>query len=147
MFSSDREKFFSILVDQLNASVRVDGKNGRIVHYILKYNQEPKKRAEMLEKVIMGTSDGTEEINALDGKHKATPLHWARSKEDVTQLISYGAKLEEKSSTQDRALHIMVSRKRADAAYTLILNGAEINRPGNEGNTPLHYACQRKVPN
>ena len=36
----------------------------------------------------------------------------------------------------------MVSRKRADAAYTLILNGAEINRAGQNGHTPLHYACQ-----
>ena len=36
----------------------------------------------------------------------------------------------------------MVNRKRADAAYTLILNGAEINRAGQNGHTPLHYACQ-----
>lgn len=81
-------------------------------------------------------------MNAVDEKYGGTPLHWARSKDDITQLVKYGAQLEQKSITDDRALHIMVERKRADAAYTLILNGAEINRTGQDGNTPLHYACQ-----
>ena len=78
---------------------------------------------------------------------KGTPLHWARSKEDVHLLIQFGAKLEEKSFTDDRPLHIMIKKKRTDAAYSLILNGSEINRVGHNGNTALHFACEGKVLN
>ena len=80
--------------------MRVDGPNGRIIHYVLKYNHDQKKRAEMLDKII--NSGGKEEVNSLDGKYKATPLHWARSKDDVTQLVNFGATLEQKSFTDDR---------------------------------------------
>ena len=76
-------------------------------------------------------------MNALKG----TALHWARSKEDITQLCTYRAKMEKKSFTGDRPIHIMIQKKRTEAAYQLILQGAEINRRGQGGNTPLHFAA------
>ena len=48
----NRDKFFFLLVDRMNASVGVDGLDGRLIHYALKYCHEPKKRAEIIEKVI-----------------------------------------------------------------------------------------------
>jgi ankyrin repeat protein len=36
----------------------------------------------------------------------------------------------------------MIKKKRTDAAYSLILNGSEINRVGHNGNTALHFACE-----
>ena len=54
----------------------------------------------MIDKVV--NSGGKEEVNSLDGKYKATPLHWARSKDDITQLVNFGATLEQKSFTDDR---------------------------------------------
>jgi len=41
----------------------------------------------------------------------------------------------------------MIKKKRTDAAYSLILNGSEINRVGHNGNTALHFACEGKVLN
>lgn len=94
----------------MSADVRVDGPNGRIIHYVLKYNHDQKKRAEMLGKVI-NSSGGNEEVNSLDGKYKATPLHWARSKDDITQLVNFGAELEQKSFTDDRKHGIFIKNK------------------------------------
>ena len=39
-------------------------------------------------------------------------------------------------------IHILIQKKRQEATYQLILNGAEINRRGQNGNTPLHFAAQ-----
>ena len=39
----------------------------------------------------------------------------------------------------------MIRKKRSDAAYKLILEGAEINRIGMNGNTALHFACEGVV--
>ena len=68
-------------------------------------------------------------------------MHWARSKDDITQLCASGSRMEKKSFTGDRPIHIMIRKKRTEAAYQLILQGAEINRRGQGGNTPLHFAA------
>ena len=69
---------------------------------------------------------GPEEVNSVESKYGGTPLHWALSKSDVNQLIKHGAKTDTKSNTKDTPLHIMIKKKRTDAAYCLILNGADV---------------------
>ena len=103
---------------------RVNSPNGRIISLIMKHSQlDEKRRFDMLEKIL---SHCPEEVNSIESKYGGTPLHWAVSKSDVNQLVKHGGKTDVKSNTKDTPLHIMIKKRRTDAAYCLILNGADV---------------------
>jgi uncharacterized protein len=41
----------------------------------------------------------------------------------------------------ETALHLCAKWGDAEAVQVLVANGADINKPGEDGNTPLHYAA------
>ena len=71
--NSDKEKFFHLLIDGAGANVTVDSPNGRVIHLLLKHCLEPKKRIELIEKILNGKG-GKTEVDAQDAKYKGLIL-------------------------------------------------------------------------
>ncbi|KAH0616893.1 hypothetical protein JD844_028348 [Phrynosoma platyrhinos] len=83
------------------------------------------------------------QIQLVDPRYGATPLHWARNAEMTRLLIEYGCEVNALSATGESALHIAVRRGRFDCVMVLLTHGAITNSKGKDGNTPLHLAMQQ----
>jgi ankyrin repeat protein len=58
--------------------------------------------------------------------------------------VFFGVKVESVHTQRfsgETALHICAKWGDAEAIQVLVANGAEINKPGEDSNTPLHYAA------
>lgn len=133
-----KDKFFYAFIDA-GASISVDSQNGRVINLVLQFIlTDEKRRYDWIEKVI---ETEKEEVNVRETKFGSRPMHWARTKADVDQLMKHGAHINAcPSDSLDSPLHIMIQKNRTEAAYCLILHGARVNDSGKDGNTPLHYA-------
>ncbi|XP_058047041.1 85/88 kDa calcium-independent phospholipase A2 isoform X3 [Ahaetulla prasina] len=83
------------------------------------------------------------QIQFLDPRYGATPLHWARNAEMTRMLIEYGCEVNALSASGESALHIAVRRGRFDCTMVLLTHGAMPNTKEKNGNTPLHLAMQQ----
>ncbi|XP_032077398.1 85/88 kDa calcium-independent phospholipase A2 isoform X1 [Thamnophis elegans] len=111
------------------------GALGYPIHAAMKHSQ--KRCAEiLLDKEI-------NQIQFLDPRYGATPLHWARNAEMTRMLIEYGCEVNALSSSGESALHIAVRRGRFDCTMVLLTHGAMPNTKEKNGNTPLHLAMQQ----
>ncbi|KAG8138152.1 hypothetical protein E2320_004073 [Naja naja] len=111
------------------------GTLGYPIHTAMKHSQ--KRCAEiLLDKEI-------NQIQFLDPRYGATPLHWARNAEMTRMLIEYGCEVNALSASGESALHIAVRRGRFDCTMVLLTHGAMPNTKEKNGNTPLHLAMQQ----
>uniref|UniRef100_A0A670XYT1 phospholipase A2 n=1 Tax=Pseudonaja textilis TaxID=8673 RepID=A0A670XYT1_PSETE len=111
------------------------GALGYPIHTAMKHSQ--KRCAEiLLDKEI-------NQIQFLDPRYGATPLHWARNAEMTRMLIEYGCEVNALSASGESALHIAVRRGRFDCTMVLLTHGAMPNTKEKNGNTPLHLAMQQ----
>ncbi|XP_039189482.1 85/88 kDa calcium-independent phospholipase A2 isoform X1 [Crotalus tigris] len=111
------------------------GALGYPIHIAMKHSQ--KRCAEiLLDKEI-------NQIQFLDPRYGATPLHWAKIAEITRMLIEYGCEVNALSSSGESALHIAVRRGRLDCTMVLLTHGAMPNTKEKNGNTPLHLAMQQ----
>ncbi|XP_058047038.1 85/88 kDa calcium-independent phospholipase A2 isoform X1 [Ahaetulla prasina] len=111
------------------------GALGYPIHIAMKHSQ--KRCAEiLLDKEI-------NQIQFLDPRYGATPLHWARNAEMTRMLIEYGCEVNALSASGESALHIAVRRGRFDCTMVLLTHGAMPNTKEKNGNTPLHLAMQQ----
>ncbi|XP_034259609.1 85/88 kDa calcium-independent phospholipase A2 isoform X2 [Pantherophis guttatus] len=111
------------------------GALGYPIHMAMKHSQ--KRCAEiLLDKEI-------NQIQFLDPRYGATPLHWARNAEMTRMLIEYGCEVNALSASGESALHIAVRRGRFDCTMVLLTHGAMPNTKEKNGNTPLHLAMQQ----
>ncbi|XP_053325897.1 85/88 kDa calcium-independent phospholipase A2 isoform X2 [Spea bombifrons] len=117
------------------ASCDIIGKDGYPIHTAMKYSQ--KGCAEAILDI------NANQANAVDPRHKGTPLHWAKSAEMAVLLIQRGCNMNSLSRTSETPLHIMVKRDRFDCAMVLLVHGADPNAMGEHGNTPLHLAMKK----
>ncbi|XP_063164384.1 85/88 kDa calcium-independent phospholipase A2 isoform X2 [Candoia aspera] len=124
---------FSLL--KVHAKYNTLGALGYPIHTAMKHSQ--KRCAEiLLDKEIS-------QIQFLDPRYGATPLHWARNAEMTRLLIEFGCEVNTLSATGESALHIAVRRGRFDCTMVLLTHGAMPNTKGKDGNTPLHLAMQQ----
>ena len=78
---------------------------------------------------------------AKDGKHGASPLHWASSKELVNFLLEHGADVGAFSETTETPLHVFTRKTRLECALALLARRPDaVHQRGPDGNTPLHLA-------
>ncbi|XP_066489586.1 85/88 kDa calcium-independent phospholipase A2 isoform X2 [Tiliqua scincoides] len=108
---------------------------GYPIHTAMKYSQKRCVKALLDEDI--------NQIQFLDPRYGATPLHWAKNAEMTKLLIEYGCDLNALSMTGETALHIAVQRGRFDAMMALLVHGAQPNIKEKNGNTPLHLAMKQ----
>nr|XP_060633015.1 85/88 kDa calcium-independent phospholipase A2 isoform X1 [Anolis sagrei ordinatus]XP_060633016.1 85/88 kDa calcium-independent phospholipase A2 isoform X1 [Anolis sagrei ordinatus]XP_060633017.1 85/88 kDa calcium-independent phospholipase A2 isoform X1 [Anolis sagrei ordinatus]XP_060633018.1 85/88 kDa calcium-independent phospholipase A2 isoform X1 [Anolis sagrei ordinatus] len=120
---------------KVNAKCTNLGPLGYPIHTAMK-NSHKKCAEALLNKEIS-------QIQLVDPRHGATPLHWAKNAEMTRLLIEYGCEVNTLSATGDSALHIAVRRGRFDCVMVLLTHGAKTNSKGKDGNTPLHLAMQQ----
>ncbi|XP_062839030.1 85/88 kDa calcium-independent phospholipase A2 isoform X2 [Anolis carolinensis] len=120
---------------KVNAKCTNLGPLGYPIHTAMK-NSQKKCAVALLDKEIS-------QIQLVDSRHGATPLHWAKNAEMTRLLIEYGCDVNFLSATGDSALHIAVRRGRFDCVMVLLTHGAMTNCKGKDGNTPLHLAMQQ----
>ncbi|KAM4721797.1 85/88 kDa calcium-independent phospholipase A2 isoform 2-T2 [Rhinophrynus dorsalis] len=113
----------------------VIGKDGYPIHTAMKHSQKGCAEA------ILDVS--ASQARAEDPRHRATPLHWAKSAEMALVLIERGCNVNALSNTAETPLHIMVKRDRFDCAMVLLTHGGDPNAKGEHGNTPLHLAMKK----
>ena len=80
-------------------------------------------------------------LQAKDGKHGASPLHWASSKQIVNFLLEHGADVAAFSETTETPLHVFARKNRLECALALLARRPEaVHQRGPDGNTALHLA-------
>jgi ankyrin repeat protein len=75
-------------------------------------------------------------------------LHEAVKNDDtdlITQLLSDGAKIDERNETGDYVLHIAATSSPCHVVRMLLKNGADPNVKNNRGDSPLHVAATRTL--
>ncbi|XP_051790387.1 85/88 kDa calcium-independent phospholipase A2 isoform X2 [Erpetoichthys calabaricus] len=110
------------------------GGHGYPIHSAMKFSS--KSCAEML------LDADRKQLLFEDPLYGGTPLHWAKNREMVRLLLDRDCHVNYLSKTGDTPLHILVKRKRFDAAMVLLTYGARPNTKGENGNTPLHIAMK-----
>lgn len=90
------------------------------------------------------------DINVTD-KNEDTALHFAalntrRSVEIVTWLLDNGIKIGAQSKSKETALHKAAKKDSAEAIRILLNKKASCIAKDKNGDTPLHYAVQRRKP-
>ncbi|XP_061495092.1 85/88 kDa calcium-independent phospholipase A2 isoform X2 [Rhineura floridana] len=111
------------------------GALGYPIHIAMKHSQKRCAEA-LLDKEVS-------QIQLVDPRHGATPLHWAKNAEMTRLLIDYGCEVNTLSATGESALHIAVRRGRFDCTMVLLTHGAMANTKGKDGSTPLHLAMKQ----
>ncbi|XP_062989591.1 85/88 kDa calcium-independent phospholipase A2 [Elgaria multicarinata webbii] len=119
---------------KVDAKCNILGVLGYPIHIAMKHSQK-KCAVALLDKDI-------NQIQFVDPRYGATPLHWARNAEMTRLLIEYGCEVNAISATGESALHIAVRRGRFDCTMVLLTHGALPNTKGKDGNTPLHFAMK-----
>ncbi|XP_039621270.1 85/88 kDa calcium-independent phospholipase A2 isoform X2 [Polypterus senegalus] len=112
----------------------VMGGHGYPIHSAMKYSY--KSCAEIL------LDADRKQLLFEDPLYGGTPLHWAKNREMARLLLDRDCHVNYLSKTGDTPLHILVKRKRFDAAMVLLTYGAQPNTKGENGNTPLHIAMK-----
>ncbi|XP_053110798.1 85/88 kDa calcium-independent phospholipase A2 isoform X2 [Hemicordylus capensis] len=120
---------------KVGAKCNILGMKGYPIHTAMKYSQ--KRCAETL------LNKDVSQVQLVDQRHRATPLHWAKNAEMTRLLVDYGCEVNALSTTGDSALHIAVQRGRFDCTMVLLTHGAVTNTRGKDGNTPLHLAMKQ----
>ncbi|XP_028602146.2 85/88 kDa calcium-independent phospholipase A2 isoform X1 [Podarcis muralis] len=120
---------------KVNAKCSNMGALGYPIHIAMKHSQKRCAQA-LLDKEIS-------QIQLLDPRYGATPLHWARNADMTRLLIDYGCEVNALSKTGESALHIAARRGRFDCTMVLLTHGAMANVKGADGNTPLHLAMKQ----